>query len=74
MTPAFFSNGGVGGHCHCHIYTPCHSKMGTLQRSGAGSRMTECGGGPFSQHKCSICDFGQVEQLLANETDLQYSQ
>ena len=51
----FFNAGS--GHCHCHVYTPCHSAMGTL-RSDRGRD----GGGhaAFAQHNCSICDFGQA--------------
>ena len=58
VTPSvmpFFNTGS--GHCHCHIYTPCHSAMGTLRSVRGRDGGTHAA---FAQHNCSICDFGQA--------------
>ena len=55
-----FYNGG-GGHCHCHVYTPCHSTMGTLRSLRGREGGTHAA---FTKHNCSICDFGGAQATL----------
>ena len=50
-----------GGHCHCHVYTPCHSTMGTLRSLRGREGGTHAA---FTKHNCSICDFGGAHATL----------